>query len=114
MHDTPNGEVRNRLDAPAVTVETDNGARVPLADVLDNLGGGPVTWSDITGKPTTFPPKIGDGANDAAAGNHTHPGLMTGNAPAVDDSAAEDVAALVDDFNALLAALRSRGVLGGG
>lgn len=30
------------------------------------------TWASVTGKPTTFPPVVGTGAADAAAGNHTH------------------------------------------
>lgn len=30
------------------------------------------TWSDISGKPSTFAPIIGTGATEAAAGNHTH------------------------------------------
>lgn len=54
---------------------------------------------------------LGTGASQAAAGNHTHPGLMSGSAPAVADSEAADVAALVADFNTLLSALRTRGVI---
>lgn len=54
---------------------------------------------------------VGTGAAQAAAGNHTHPGLLTGTASAVADSEAADVAAMVADFNALLAALRARGVI---
>lgn len=46
---------------------------------------------------------------DGAAGT----GLMTGSATAVADSTATDAAGLVEDFNALLAALRSRGVISG-
>jgi len=54
---------------------------------------------------------LGTGAQQAAAGNHTHTGLMAGSAPTVADSTATDVAGLVADYNALLAALRTRGVL---
>lgn len=54
---------------------------------------------------------IGTTATTAAAGNHTHAGLLAGTAPTVADSAATDVAGLVADYNALLAALRTRGVL---
>lgn len=38
-------------------------------------------------------------------------GALTGSAPAVEDSEASNIAGLVSDFNDLLAALRSRGVL---
>ncbi|MFV2172336.1 head fiber protein [Actinomadura sp. LOL_016] len=54
---------------------------------------------------------LGTGATQAAAGNHTHTGLMTGSAPSVADSTATDAAGAVDDLNALLAALRNRGVI---
>lgn len=53
----------------------------------------------------------GTTSSTVATGNHTHTGLMTGSATAVADSTAEDVATLVTDLNALLAALRSRGVI---
>src|SRR5690606_22163933 len=96
-------------------------------------------WATVSGKPTTFPPTIGAAADQAVAGNdarlsagaagtatvralgtgaaraaagaHTHTGLMTGSAPTAADSAATDVTELVADYNALLAALRTRGVL---
>ncbi|MFF4672292.1 hypothetical protein ACFY1C_20945 [Streptomyces sp. NPDC001279] len=58
MIDTPGGEHRDALAAPAVTVDTD-GTRRPLSEVLAELAGGeaqPVTWEQITGKPATFPP----------------------------------------------------------
>jgi len=55
--------------------------------------------------------ELGTSGTTAAAGNHTHQGLMTGSATAVADSEAEDVPGLVADFNALLAALRSRGII---
>lgn len=54
---------------------------------------------------------VGTTASTAAAGNHTHAGLLAGSAAAVSDSAAEDIAGLVADFNALLAALRARGII---
>ncbi|GAB3213316.1 hypothetical protein GCM10027294_43730 [Marinactinospora endophytica] len=54
---------------------------------------------------------LGTTGTTAAAGNHSHPGLMTGAAQAVADSAATDVAGLVADVNGLFAALRSRGVI---
>ncbi|MFB7007888.1 MULTISPECIES: hypothetical protein [unclassified Streptomyces] len=56
---------------------------------------------------------LGTTATSAAAGNHTHTGLLTGSATAVNNSTATDAAGLVADFNALLAALRSRGIITG-
>ena len=57
---------------------------------------------------------LGTGAQQAAAGNHTHNGLMTGSATAVEDSEAAALEDMVADFNALLTALRNRGVIAGG
>ena len=54
---------------------------------------------------------LGTSASTAAVGNH--PGHITGTATAVNNSAATDVAGLVADHNALLAALRARGVITG-
>ncbi|MCM8555347.1 head fiber protein [Streptomyces sp. STCH 565 A] len=79
----------------------------------DGAAGGSTAWDDVTGKPATFPPTIGATASTAAAGNHTHTGLLSGAASAVNDSTATDAAGLVEDFNALLVALRSRGVISG-
>ncbi|MFJ2707848.1 hypothetical protein ACIO3R_32310 [Streptomyces sp. NPDC087428] len=112
---------------------------VPIAAAAS--GGAVVAWDDITDKPTTFAPTIGATAstavagNDArltagpagtatvraigstattaAAGNHTHTGLLTGSAAAVNNSVATDAAGVVTDFNALLAALRTRGIITG-
>jgi len=52
---------------------------------------------------------LGTSASTAAAGNHTHPGLLTGSASAVADAA--DEASAVVQLNALLGVLRSRGIL---
>ncbi|MFD9146210.1 hypothetical protein ACFWDF_02905 [Streptomyces diastaticus] len=74
MIDTPDGEHRNALAAAAVVVTAD-GARRPLTEVLAELAGSepqPVEWAEITGKPATYPPTVGTGAAQAAAGNHTH------------------------------------------
>ncbi|MEV7959306.1 hypothetical protein ACIO6T_41390 [Streptomyces sp. NPDC087532] len=56
---------------------------------------------------------LGTAATSAAAGNHTHTGLLTGSATAVNNSTATDAAGVVADLNALLAALRSRGIITG-
>lgn len=83
-----------------------------IRTVVDGVEAAAPAWADITGKPSTFPPTIGTTASTAAAGNHTHTTYVakgSGNAQA--DSTAEDVSALVTDFNALLARLRTAGVL---
>lgn len=65
-------------------------------------GDGSVTfYDDVTGAAVLAL----DDAGDA--------GLMEGSAPVVNNSAAADVATLVADYNALLAALRTRGVIAG-
>jgi len=98
---------------------------------VDLGSGGPVVvaWADVTGKPTTFAPAAhthaaadissgtlalarvptGTTASTVALGNHTHAGLLAGSAAAVTD--ATDEAAAVVQLNALLAVLRTRGVL---
>lgn len=94
-------------------------------------------WATITGKPATFPPTIGATAVTAVAGNDARltagaagtatvralgttsttaaagddVRLLAGAAAAQANSVAADVATLVADFNALLAKLRTRGVL---
>ncbi len=94
-------------------------------------------WATVSGKPTTFPPTIGATATTAVAGNDTRlvagaagtatvralgttattaaagndVRLLAGTAAAQADSTATDVAGLVADFNALLAKLRTRGVI---
>lgn len=76
-----------------------------------------IAWADITGKPATFAPTIGTTATTAKAGNYAPPnaaaavrGLVL-QATAQADSAAADVPALLSDFNALLAKLRTAGVI---
>lgn len=54
---------------------------------------------------------LGTSGTTACAGNDAR--LLTGSAAAVNNSTATDVAGLVADFNALLAALRTRGVITG-
>lgn len=76
-------------------------------------GGDAVAWDDIADKPETFPPTIGATGTTAAPGNHTHTGLLTGAAAEVNNSTAEDAPGLVADFNALLVALRARGIITG-
>jgi len=84
---------RNVLEARSVTVYPADGDPVDLQDYLDNLGAGEVTvaWTDVTGRPATFPPTIGTTATTAAAGNHTHSAYATTTAL---DALAARVAAL--------------------
>lgn len=74
MIDTPGGEHRDALAAPAVTVESGS-TRRPLSEVLAELAGGeaqPITWEQITGKPTSYPPAT-----------HTHTAAQVSDASAV-------------------------------
>lgn len=95
-----------------------------LIDALDAMEGGAVAWGDITGVPVALTAAqaagtpsiraIGATATTAAAGNHTHTGLMTGSATAFNNSATfADLAAATSAFNSLLAALRTRGIITG-
>src|SRR5690606_27883414 len=94
-----------------------------------------VSWSDITGKTSTFPPAshtheiedvngLQSALDGKAAASHTHSISQVSNlqsaldakltatqAEAQADSTAEDVATLVADFNALLAKLRAAGIM---
>lgn len=64
---------RNVLEARSITVRPADGDPVDLQEHLDGLGGGDVTvtWADVTGKPTSFPPAA-----------HTHTAADVGAAPA--------------------------------
>lgn len=59
-------------------------------------------WSDITGKPSTFPPVTGTSASSAMPGNKFVQGA------AVADVSAAPTA---ENFNALLAALRTAKII---
>ena len=78
-----------------------------MPNYLDDTGhftpvsAGSVTWSSITGKPTTFPPVA---ATTSVVGGVKMSAAQT-------NSVATDVAGLVTDFNALLAKLRTAGIL---
>jgi hypothetical protein len=89
-----------------------------------------VSWDDVEDKPSEFPPAshehsaaditsgtlniaripTGTSSSTVSLGNHSHTGLMTGSASAVADSS-EETSPTTAEFNALLAALRSRGVI---
>jgi len=66
------------------------------------------TWAEVTGKPTTFPPVVGTGANDAMPGNTVIPPALT---PGVAVADAADETEVVAQFNALLASLRTAGLI---
>ena len=86
-------------------------------DVVAASAGGSVSFNDLTDVPATFAPTIGTTATTAKAGNYTPPNATTSvkglvnQAAAQANSTATDVAGLVTDFNALLAKLRTAGVL---
>ncbi|WP_446049401.1 hypothetical protein [Streptomyces albidoflavus] len=107
MIDTPDGEHRNALAAPAVVV-TEDGTRQPLSTVLAELVAGgeaqPVAWADITGRPATYPPTIGTTAATAAAGNHTHAAAAV-TATAVGGGTATTVQGVLAELAARIAAL---------
>lgn len=98
---------------------------VVVTDTLDAIntaaagsgGGGSVTWASITGKPTTFAPIIGTTSTTAKAGDYTPPNASTSvkgivnQAATQANSTATDAAGVVTDFNALLAKLRTAGLL---
>lgn len=107
-------------------------------DFTSGEGSAPA-WTDITGKPTTFPPAIGTTASTAIAGNDgrlsagaagtatvralgttsttacagNDARLLTGSASAVNHSVATDTPGVVADLNTLLTELRSRGIITG-
>lgn len=85
-------------------------------------GGTAVTWTTLTGKPTTFNATLAGSGSAATASHsdHTHTvsqvtdltaaKLMASTAPTVVHTAATDVAGLVTSLNALIDALKTRGV----
>lgn len=79
-------------------------------DALEG-GAGSVDWADITGKPATFTPTVGTTATTAMAGNKVPTTTQRGGV--LQQTATADLAAAPTqaDFNALLAKLRSAGVL---
>ncbi|WP_202818647.1 head fiber protein [Brucella pituitosa] len=103
-------------------------------EVTPGGGSSSVSWTDITGKPPTFPPTIGTTATTAlagntqllalgttaataAAGNHSHEAATTTKlgflkmAAAQDNSTATDVAGIVADFNRVLSKLKAAGLM---
>lgn len=88
----------------------------PKTGDLVPLGGGDVSvaWGDITDKPTTFPPTIGTTSTTAKAGNYAPPnatgaarGLVLQGAAVADATEGTES----DAINALLASLRTAGVI---
>ena len=57
-------------------------------------------------KPSTFAPIIGTGANQAAAGNHTHT-ASTVTATAVGEGTATDVQGVLEELEARITALEA-------
>lgn len=73
-----------------------------------------VSWTEVTGKPSTFTPTVGTTATTAMAGNKVPTSTQRGGVllqAAQANTAAADVAGLVTDFNALLVKLRAAGII---
>lgn len=72
-----------------------------------------VTWSEIDGKPSTFPPSTHNHtiANVTSLQTSLDAKLTASKAASQTNSTATDVAGLVTDFNALLAKLKTAGVM---
>lgn len=76
---------------------------------IDIGGGGEptaVAWSDVTGKPTTFPPTIGTTATTAKAGNAVQTAAQT-TATAVAPGTATNVQAILAELSARITALEN-------
>lgn len=91
---------------------------IKLGDIIKALqeaGGGniSVSWTDINGKPGTFPPATHTHtiANVTDLQNTLNTKLTANKVAAQPNSTATDVAGLVADFNSLLAKLKSAGVM---
>lgn len=83
-----------------------------LQDALDSKLGS-VAWGDVSGKPASFPPSAHTHAiADVTNLQTTLNGKLTASKAATQaDSTATDVAGLVADFNALLAKLKTAGIM---
>ncbi|MFD5033636.1 hypothetical protein ACFWM0_24995 [Streptomyces sp. NPDC058405] len=88
---------------------TPNQNVIDLIVVSDTTSGGTPAWTDITGKPATFPPTLGTSGTTAAAGNDAR--LLTGTATAVNSAAGANPTKA--EYDALLVALRARGIITG-
>lgn len=70
-----------------------------------------VGWSDVSGKPTSFPPTIGTSSTTAMAGNKVPTTTQRGGVLLQAAQADSAAAPTQTEFNALLAKLRSAGIL---
>ncbi|WP_374192064.1 head fiber protein [Bacillus sp. XF8] len=91
---------------------------VKLGDIIKALqessgGAVTITWADINGKPSTFPPSTHTHtiANITSLQTTLDAKLTASKATSQANSTATDVAGLVTDFNALLAKLKASGVM---
>lgn len=82
-------------------VDLNTGTKKSFSEIISGGGGGTVTWGDITGKPTTFPPVA---ATATVAGGVK---MAATQAP----STATEVADLVTNFNELLTKLKAAGIM---
>ncbi|MEV8402587.1 hypothetical protein [Streptomyces niveus] len=133
---------RTTTDGDVQFVDSSSGAVVAAItpDGIEGAAPADVAWADITGKPATFAPTIGATAVTAVAGNDSRltagaagtatvralgtsattaaagndARLLTGSASAVNNAATfADLTAATTAYNALLAALRARGIIAG-
>jgi len=96
-------------DGAVTTVKLSADAKAPLAGTADSANA--VTWANVSGKPSTFPPTIGTTAAMAAAGNHTHAAATTGAAgfmSTADKSKLDGIAANAVNAAGAVAAVASK------
>lgn len=91
---------------------------VKLGDIIKTLqesSGGSinVTWSDVSNKPSTFPPATHTHtiANITDLQNTLNGKLAASKVATQPNSVATDITGLVSDFNSLLTKLRSAGIM---
>lgn len=94
---TPSGEV---ADAP------DGAIPIDLFGAGSGGSAGPVAWSEVTDKPTTFPPTVGTTASTAKAGNAVQTATQT-TATAVAGGTATNVQGILAELAARIAALET-------
>lgn len=105
----------DKYPAKSGRVIGEDGKVYNLVDLLQGVGGGEVLWEDILNKPSTFPPSTHNHTIAQVTGlqGELNAKLTANKVEAIPDSTAQDIETLVNDFNQLLAALRSAGVMNG-
>lgn len=105
----------DKYPAKSGRVIGEDGKVYNLVDLLQGTGGGggEVSWENILNKPATFPPSTHNHTIAQVTGlqGELNAKLTASKMEAIPDSTAEDIETLVSNFNQLLAALRSAGVM---